>query len=60
MGARGASVVDSGSSSVFAAVSVAVVVSGVDSMAVSILGASSETLVAFPLSGDFERPNALN
>ena len=38
----------------------AVVVSGVDSMAVSILGASSETLVAFPLSGDFERPNDLN
>lgn len=38
----------------------AVEVSGVDSMAVSILGASSETLGAFPLSGDFERPNDLN
>lgn len=45
---------DSGSSSALGAVS------GVDSMAVSILGASSETLVAFPLSGDFERPNDLN
>jgi len=53
-------VVDRGSSCGFSAASVAVVVSGVDSMAVSILGASSETLVDFSLSGDFERPNALN
>jgi len=32
---------------------------GVDSIGVSILGASSETLAALPFSGDFERPRAL-
>ena len=37
------------------------VAAGVDSMGVSILGASSETFVAFPVfSGDFERPRDLN
>ena len=34
-----------------------VAASGVDSIAVSILGASSATFVVFPLSGDFARPN---
>lgn len=62
----GASVVDRGCSfSTFwtSGVSTAAAASGeaseVDPIAVSILGASSETLVAF-FSGDFERPRDLN
>jgi len=34
--------------------------SGVDSIAVSILGASSDTLAVLPLSEDFARPRDLN
>jgi hypothetical protein len=55
----GASVVDRGST--ITGVASVEVAAGVDSMGVSILGASSETLVAFPaFSGDFERPKDLN
>lgn len=42
-----------------AAAGVSSVAAGVDSMGVSILGASSETLAALPFSGDFERPRDL-
>lgn len=50
---RGSSALISGSTSVVATGS------DVDSIAVSIFGASSGTLVALPLSGDFERPRDL-
>jgi hypothetical protein len=43
-----------------AAAGVVVVASGVVPIAVSILGASSETLDALLFSGDFERPKDLN
>ena len=59
----GASVVVSGSSAFAVSGSVGAVAvpgSGVVPIAVSILGASSETLLSLPLSEDFERPRDLN
>ena len=58
MVARGST--DSAFLSSTAAVAAAAVASGVVPIAVSILGASSETLDALFFSGDFERPKDLN